>query len=76
MYMNAFDLKGKTVLVTGASSGLGKQAAITASENGARVIIAGRNTARLDETFRSLKGEGHQQFLADLINREESLTDW
>lgn len=71
MYMNAFDLKGKTVLVTGASSGLGKQTAITASENGARVIITGRNTARLDETFRSLKGEGHQQFLADLINGED-----
>jgi NAD(P)-dependent dehydrogenase (short-subunit alcohol dehydrogenase family) len=64
--MNAFDLKGKTVLVTGASSGLGRQTAITASEYGARVIITARNTARLEETYRSLHGEGHQQFLADL----------
>jgi len=64
--MNAFDLKGKTVLVTGASSGLGKQTAITASEYGARVIITGRNEARLEDTFRSLHGEGHQQIPADL----------
>jgi NAD(P)-dependent dehydrogenase (short-subunit alcohol dehydrogenase family) len=64
--MNAFDLKGKTVLVTGASSGLGKQTAITASEYGARVIVTARNAARLEETYRSLNGEGHMQFLADL----------
>lgn len=64
--MNAFDLKSKTVLVTGASSGLGKQTAITASEYGARVIITARNAARLNETYRSLHGEGHLQFLADL----------
>ena len=64
--MNAFDLKGKTVLVTGASSGLGKQTAITASEYGARVMITGRNAARLEETFKLLNGDGHMQFLADL----------
>ncbi len=64
--MNAFDLTGKTVLVTGASSGLGRQTAITASEYGARVVITGRNATRLEETFLSLKGEGHQQILADL----------
>jgi NAD(P)-dependent dehydrogenase (short-subunit alcohol dehydrogenase family) len=64
--MNAFDLKGKTILVTGASSGLGKQTAITASEYGAKVILTGRNISRLDETYRSLAGEGHQQFAADL----------
>ncbi len=64
--MNAFDLKGKTVLVTGASSGLGRQTAITASEYGARVIVTGRNTIRLQETFGSLQGEGHQQIPADL----------
>jgi len=64
--MNAFDLKGKTVLITGASSGLGKQTAITASEYGARVVITGRDAARMDETYRSLQGEGHLQFPADL----------
>ncbi|MEI6683981.1 MAG: SDR family oxidoreductase [Bacteroidota bacterium] len=64
--MNAFDLTGKTVLVTGASSGLGRQTAITASEYGARVIITGRHAERLGETFRLLQGEGHLQFHADL----------
>jgi NAD(P)-dependent dehydrogenase (short-subunit alcohol dehydrogenase family) len=64
--MNAFDLKGKTVLVTGASSGLGRQTAITASENGAHLIITGRDSTRLEETYRSLKGEGHLHILADL----------
>ena len=64
--MNAFDLHGKTVLVSGASSGLGKQTAITASEFGARVMITGRNAARLEETFKLLHGDGHQLFLADL----------
>jgi NAD(P)-dependent dehydrogenase (short-subunit alcohol dehydrogenase family) len=64
--MNAFDLKGKTVLVTGASSGLGRQTAVTASEYGARLIITGRNEERLNVTFRELKGEGHQLIQADL----------
>jgi len=69
--MNAFDLKGKTVLVTGASSGLGRQTAITASEYGARVVVTGRNTARLDETYQSLNGEGHLKMLADLTVQED-----
>lgn len=64
--MNAFDLKGKTVLVTGASSGLGRQTAITASEYGARVVITGRDEIRLEETYRNLHGEGHLKVIADL----------
>jgi len=69
--MNAFDLKGKSVLVTGASSGLGRQTAITASEYGATVFITGRNAARLEETYRLLHGEGHLQYIADLTVRED-----
>lgn len=64
--MNAFDLNGKTVLVTGASSGLGRQTAITASAYGARVVITGRDETRLTETYRALQGEGHLQIRADL----------
>jgi len=64
--MNAFDLSGKTILVTGASSGLGRQTAITASEFGARVVITGRNAQRLEETLSLLKGDGHQMEMADL----------
>ena len=69
--MNPFDLKDKTVFVTGASSGLGMQTAITASEYGARLVITGRNAERLEKTFKALKGEGHMQILADLTIQED-----
>ena len=64
--MTPFELKGKTILVTGASSGLGKQCAITASEQGATTIITGRNAERLQDTFGKLSGTGHKMFIADL----------
>lgn len=58
----AFDrrcLDGRTVLVTGASSGLGRSAAIALSGRGARVILMGRDADRLAETGERLLGEGH-----------------
>ena len=69
--MNPFDLTGKKILVTGASSGLGRQCAITASQFGAIVFITGRNRERLLETYHSLSGEGHQWILADLTRDED-----
>lgn len=69
--MNPFSLEGKTVLVTGASSGLGRQTAITASQMGARLMITGRDSARLQETLDLLEGEGHQQFIADLTVQDD-----
>ena len=69
--MNPFSLLGKTILITGASSGIGKSTAIACSEMGATVIITGRNEERLTETFSQLAGEGHQQIIADLNNEEE-----
>ncbi len=69
--MNAFDLTGKRILVTGASSGLGRQCAITASQYGATVVITGRNQERLLETFAQLTGPDHQWLLADLTNETE-----
>lgn len=47
---NPFSLEGKTIMVTGASSGIGRGVAITCSKMGAKVIINGRNTAKLQET--------------------------
>lgn len=47
---NPFTLEGKTVLVTGASSGIGRGIAVTCSKMGAIVIINGRNIAKLKET--------------------------
>lgn len=67
---NPFSLEGKTVLVTGASSGIGKATAIECSKLGARVVITGRNEERLTETFNELEGEGHLQIVADLSKQE------
>ena len=47
---NPFTLEGKVILVTGASSGIGRGIAITCSKMGATVIINGRNIAKLQET--------------------------
>lgn len=69
--MNPFSLEGKTILVTGASSGLGRQTAITASHMGATVVITGRNEARLQETFNLLQGQGHAKYIADLTNQDD-----
>jgi NAD(P)-dependent dehydrogenase (short-subunit alcohol dehydrogenase family) len=64
--MNPFSLTDKTVLVTGASSGIGKAIAIVCSQMGAKLIITGRNHERLNETFKLLTGSIHQQFTVDL----------
>jgi len=72
---NPFTLTDKTILVTGASSGLGKQTAITVSQQGAQVIITGRNPEKLNETFvqldRSLSHVEHLQIAADLTSQQE-----
>ena len=63
---NPYNLKDKTILVTGASSGIGRATAIECSKLGAKLIITARNEDRLKETLNSLEGEGPQMFLADL----------
>lgn len=67
----AFSLQGKTILVTGASSGLGRQIAIACAQRGARLVITGRDAARLQETSDQLVGEGHAQVTADLTSAED-----
>jgi NAD(P)-dependent dehydrogenase (short-subunit alcohol dehydrogenase family) len=49
-----FSLSGKVILITGASSGIGRQCAISCAEQGASVAIFGRNVKRLDETMRMM----------------------
>ncbi len=68
---NPFDLTAKSILVTGASSGIGKQSAITLSQQGAIVTITGRNEENLNQTFTALSGSGHQKIVADLTNETE-----
>lgn len=63
---NPFSLEGKTILITGASSGIGRATAIECSRMGAIVVITGRNAERLNDTFLQLEDEGHMQIIADL----------
>ena len=66
---NPYSLKGKVILVTGASSGIGKATAEECAKLGANVIITGRNKERLDLTLKALdssEGQAHSSFVADL----------
>ena len=63
---NPFSLEGKTILVTGASSGIGKATAIECSKMGAKVVLTGRNEAKLQQTYDLLMGNGHLMIVADL----------
>lgn len=68
---NPFSLSGKTILVTGSSSGIGRGIAIACSKMGASVIINGRNTAKLQETFSMMEGGGHIVLPGDLIDQNQ-----
>ncbi len=68
---NVFSLHGKTILVSGASSGIGKAIAICLSRQGAHVVITGRNEQRLMETARKLEGPGNSVIIADLTRAHD-----
>lgn len=65
---NPFSLDGKTILITGASSGIGKRTSIECALMGAKLIICGRNEERLQDTLSKLEGSGHQMFVGDLTS--------
>lgn len=71
---NPYSLVGKTILITGASSGIGKTTAIECSKLGAQVVITGRNRNRLQKTYDLLEGNGHLMIAADLTNAEDIAT--
>jgi NAD(P)-dependent dehydrogenase (short-subunit alcohol dehydrogenase family) len=66
-----FSLAGKRILVTGASSGIGRQIAISCAQMGAQLVVSGRNPERLSATLAELEGEGHIQIAADLSRQED-----
>lgn len=68
---NPFSLAGKTILVTGASSGIGRQVAIECSKMGATVVLTARNAERLHETLATMSGIGHKIIVADLLKAED-----
>ena len=68
---NPFSLEGKNILVTGASSGIGRAAAIECSKMGAKLIVTARSEERLKDTLLSLEGEGHKYIVCDLSNEKD-----
>lgn len=67
---NPFSLEGKTILVTGASSGIGRGIAVECAKMGAKLVVNGRNSERLNATLAQLEGEGHSAIIADLSKQE------
>lgn len=71
MRFNPFSLEGKSILVTGASSGIGKQIAIDCSKMGASLTITARNSERLNDTLEALDksfGQQHSMIIAELTD--------
>jgi len=68
---NPLDLTGRTFLVTGASSGIGRETALLLASLGARLALAGRNKERLEATLHALPGCGHAAECFDLLQLEQ-----
>lgn len=68
---NPFSLSEKTIIVTGASSGIGRQCAISCSNSGARVVLMGRDQERLNGTLELMKNGEHIISRVDLLDFDE-----
>ena len=67
--MNPFTLTGKNIIITGASSGIGRQCAITCAAMGATVVLIARNQERLKETLSQMENmETHLYYSVDLTD--------
>lgn len=66
--MNSFRLDGKHIVISGASSGIGQQCAISCAEMGARVSLLGRNVERLKETLSLMTGSEHNYYSVELTD--------
>ena len=71
MAYNPFTIEGKTILITGASSGIGKAVAQECALCGAKLVLTARNEVRLKATLDSLEGDGHSMIIADLTNQND-----
>lgn len=70
MRSNPFSLKNKSILVTGASSGIGKAVAIACASMGATIVLSARNLDRLNGAYSELEGDGHCIIASDLTFQE------
>lgn len=69
--VNQFSLEGKTVLVTGASSGIGAATAVECSRLGAKLVVTGRNQERLNAVLEKLSGVGNIAIPCDMCNSDD-----
>lgn len=67
---NPYSLEGKTILITGAASGIGKETAIESSKMGAKIVAVDLNADGLNALAPQLEGEGHLTFDGNLCNDE------
>jgi NAD(P)-dependent dehydrogenase (short-subunit alcohol dehydrogenase family) len=75
MIKNPLDFSNKRVLITGASTGIGRACALLLSQLGAKLVLNGRNETALQETLSLLSGSGHITAPFDMFNTDE-LCDW
>ena len=75
MTFNPLDLTGRTILVTGASSGIGRSTAVTLSRLGAKLILVSRSPDVLRETETLLEGHGHSIAPCDL-READAIPKW
>lgn len=68
MTSSPFSLSGRTILVTGGSSGIGRAGAVMASQMGAKIILTGRDEKRLAHCKADLSGAGHEVLPLDLLD--------
>lgn len=68
--MGFVDLSGRSFLVTGASSGIGRSVSIALAERGAQVVLTGRSEQRLQQTLASMQGQ-HAVVNADLRDKDQ-----
>jgi NAD(P)-dependent dehydrogenase (short-subunit alcohol dehydrogenase family) len=72
---NPLDFTGRTILVTGASSGIGRETALLLGKLNARVVLAGRDAGRLQAVVSSMEGAGHRTSSFDL-RRVDEIAQW
>lgn len=70
---NIFSLEGKAILVTGASSGIGKATAIECAKCGATIYLSARNQERLQQTLQALPAGNHKIIPADMTSEDDIL---
>ena len=67
---NPYSLEGKTILITGAASGIGKATAIESSKLGAKIVAVDMNVDGLEKVMTQLEGEGHLSYTGNLCHED------